>query len=67
MRNYHMRARHYHMPTINVDHIWNLVSEKTRRAWKAKVDAATTDEEKAKVKAPVFNMNKAVSILGKFC
>ena len=49
------------MPTINVDKIWALVSEETRQTYAKNFKAASTPEEKAKVKAPVFNLNKAVS------
>jgi len=61
MRNYHARARHFFMPTINVDKIWALVNEQTREIYAKKFNRANTEEEKAKVKAPVFNLNKAVS------
>uniref|UniRef100_A0A2P2HVM1 Large ribosomal subunit protein uL15 n=1 Tax=Hirondellea gigas TaxID=1518452 RepID=A0A2P2HVM1_9CRUS len=67
MRNYHQRARHFYMPTINIDKIWALVSEDTRNSYKKSYDAAKTDAEKAKVKAPVFNLTKAgfFKVLGK--
>merc|ERR1711970_331285 len=67
MRNYHKRARHFYMPTINVDHIWSLVTEETRDSYRNNYLNARTEEEKAAIKAPVFNMNKAgfSKVLGK--
>merc|ERR1712212_436551 len=56
-----------YMPTINVDHIWALVPEATRDKYRNTYLAAKTVEEKAAVKAPVFNMEKAgyFKVLGK--
>ena len=67
MRNYHMTPKHFYMPTINVDHIWSLVKEETRNKYRNAYLAAKTPEEKALVKAPVFNLNKAgyFKVLGK--
>ncbi|KAF2350368.1 Ribosomal protein L15 [Trinorchestia longiramus] len=67
MRNYHQKSAHVFMPTINVDKIWSLVSEDVRQKYKANFEKADSDEAKAKVKAPVFNLNKAgfYKVLGK--
>merc|ERR1712243_54635 len=67
MDNYHRRARHYHRPHINVDHIWHMVSEETRDAYRKAYQDAKSDEEKAAVKAPVFNLSNIgiFKVLGK--
>merc|ERR1712183_645740 len=52
MRCYHARARHFHRPHINIDHIWALISEEKRDAYRQAYHAAQTEEEKAALKAP---------------
>ena len=55
------------MPTINVENIWALVSEETRDTYRKNFLAAKTDEERAAVKAPVFNLSSAgfFKVMGK--
>merc|ERR1711942_312369 len=67
MRNYHARARHFHKPYLNVDHIWSLVSEEKREEYRKACRAAKTPEEKAAVKVPIFNMTNIciTKVLGK--
>ena len=49
MRHFHLLRNRTHCPTMNVERLWTLVSEKT-----------TEQAEKAKdVKAPVIDVTKA--------
>merc|ERR1719498_195707 len=51
MRYFHMQINRQHMPIINTDKLWSLVSEATRNA-----------ASKSKDKAPVIDVTKSVSI-----
>lgn len=33
MRNFHVRKNQYYSPTINLDKLWTLVSEQTRKKY----------------------------------
>lgn len=33
MRNFHLRKNHYYVPTINIDKVWSLVTEDTRKKY----------------------------------
>ena len=59
MRYFHMTRQQFHCPTINLDRIWTLVSEQTRKKY-AEVDAA-------KDKVPVIDAAAAgfFKVLGK--
>lgn len=50
MRVFHLTRNKYHMPTVNLDRLWSLVSEQTRTAYKDRTD-----------KAPVIDVLQAVS------
>lgn len=56
MRNFHLRKNHYYTPTINLDKIWTLVSEGTRKFY-----------SNVKDKAPVIDVVQAGyhKVLGK--
>lgn len=56
MRNYHLRRNTVYCPTINLDKVWSLVSERKRRMY--------ADE---KTKAPVIDVVQAgyFKVLGK--
>lgn len=51
MRNFHIRKNQHHMPAINLDKLWTLVSEQTREKYK--------DHPEKKV--PVIDVVRAVS------
>ena len=51
-RHFHLQRNQYHNPTVNVDKLWSLVSEQTRKQ-------ATT----LKNKAAVIDVTKAVIII----
>lgn len=53
MRNFHLRKNQHHMPAINLDKLWTLVTEQTREKYK--------DHPEKKV--PVIDVVRAVSIL----
>ena len=50
MRQFHLLRNHQHCPSVNLDKLWAIVTEETR-----KKAAASTD------KAPVIDVTKAVS------
>ena len=52
MRVFHEQKNHKFCPTINIDALWSLVSEQTRKA-----------AGSAKDKAPVIDVTKSVSVL----
>ncbi|CAG9539848.1 unnamed protein product [Cercopithifilaria johnstoni] len=56
MRNYHLRRNRLYCPTVNVDKLWSLVSEKLREVYAEKKD-----------KAPVIDVVRAgyFKVLGK--
>uniref|UniRef100_A0A914GQ52 Large ribosomal subunit protein uL15 n=1 Tax=Globodera rostochiensis TaxID=31243 RepID=A0A914GQ52_GLORO len=56
MRNFHVRKNHYYCPTINLDKLWTLCTERTRKQY-----AEVTD------KAPVIDVVRAGfhKVLGK--
>ena len=49
MRQFHLLRNHQHQPSVNLDKLWSIVSEETR-----KKAAASKD------KAPVIDVTKAV-------
>ena len=51
MRYYHKTMNKFHCPSVNLDKLWSLVSEQTRKVYKDKTD-----------KAPVIDVVRAVSI-----
>lgn len=56
MRVFHKQAAHYHCPSLNLEKLWSLVSEQTRKHY------ATIKD-----KAPVIDVTKAgyFKVLGK--
>jgi len=56
MRNFHVRKNHYYSPTINLEKLWSLATEETRKKY-----AEVTD------KAPVIDVVRAGyhKVLGK--
>jgi len=56
MRHFHLTHNKYFCPTINLDRVWTLVSEQTRKKY-----------ESSKDKAPVIDVTKAgfFKVLGK--
>lgn len=56
MRNFHVRANQLYCPTVNLDKLWTLVSEETRKRY-----------ADVKDKAPVINVLNAGyhKVLGK--
>lgn len=50
MRNYHVRKNQNFCPTINLDHVWSLVTEQTREVYAKQTD-----------KAPVIDVVRAVT------
>ncbi len=51
MRNFHLRKNQHHMPAINLDKLWTLVSEQTKEKYK-------NHPEK---KVPIIDCVRAVS------
>lgn len=51
MRHFHLQRNHEFCPSINIDRLWSLVSEQTRK-----------DYQNIKDKAPVIDVSKAVRI-----
>jgi len=51
MRNFHLRKNQHHMPAINLDKLWTLVSEQTKEKYK--------DHPEKKV--PIIDCVRAVS------
>jgi large subunit ribosomal protein L27Ae len=47
MRVFHLKRNPLHCPTINLDKIWTLVSEETRKKYNTKEKAAVIDVTKA--------------------
>ncbi|XP_077995048.1 large ribosomal subunit protein uL15-like [Glandiceps talaboti] len=56
MRHFHKAKQRYHCPHLNIDKLWSLVSEQTRKYYKDKTD-----------KAPVIDVVRAgyYKVLGK--
>ncbi|KAL7079834.1 hypothetical protein ACQ4LE_000381 [Meloidogyne hapla] len=56
MRNFHLRKNHYYCPVINLDKIWTLVTEETRKKY-----------ADVKDRAPVIDVSRAGyhKVLGK--
>jgi large subunit ribosomal protein L27Ae len=40
MRNFHLRKNHFYVPTINLDKVWSLVTEETRKKYATVTDKA---------------------------
>lgn len=59
MRYFHRTTNQFHMPTVNLDKVWTLVSEQTRLNY-AKADASSD-------KVPVIDCTRAgyFKVLGK--
>jgi large subunit ribosomal protein L27Ae len=57
MRHFHYLKNNYHCPTVNIDTLWSLVSEQTRKAY--------TDRKDGKM--PVIDVTRAgyFKVLGK--
>ena len=53
MRNFHLRKNQHHMPAINLDKLWTLVTEQTKEKY------ANHPEKKV----PVIDVVRAVSLL----
>ena len=52
MRHFHLKRNQYHNPIVNIDKLWALVSEETRKS-------TTTSKDKSAI--PVIDATKAVS------
>ena len=52
MRNFHLRKNQHHMPAINLDKLWTLVTEQTKEKY------ANHPEKKV----PVIDVVRAVSL-----
>lgn len=52
MRNFHLRKNQHHMPAINLDKLWTLVTEQTKEKYK--------DHPEKKV--PIIDVVRAVSL-----
>lgn len=50
MRHFHLKRNQYHTPTVNLDKLWSLVSDQTRK-----------NAEKSKDRVPVIDVTKAVN------
>ena len=57
MRYIHLTRNRYHRPVINLDKLWSLVSDSTKKAYKARDDG----------KAPIIDVVRAVSESSKYC
>jgi len=53
MRHFHKTNNKYHCPTVNLDRIWSLVSEQTKKNYAAKKDGP----------APVIDCVQAVCFI----
>ena len=51
MRHFHVTRNKYYCPTVNLDKLWSLVSERTREVYKDRADG----------KAPVIDVVRHVS------
>ena len=51
MRHFHLTKNKYFCPTVNLDKLWSLVSEKTREVYKERKDG----------KVPVIDVVRHVS------
>jgi len=51
MRYLHLTRNKYHCPVINLDKLWSLVSDGTKKAYKSRDDG----------KAPIIDVVRAVS------
>jgi len=51
MRYIHLTRNRYHCPVINLDKLWSLVSDNTKKAYKSRDDG----------KAPIIDVVRAVS------
>ena len=51
-RHFHLKRNQYFTPTLNLDHLWSLVSEQTR-----------LNAQKSKDRAPVIDVTKAVNYI----
>jgi len=38
MRHFHLLPNHYHCPIVNIDKLWTLVSDQTRKVYAKKTD-----------------------------
>jgi len=47
MRHFHYTKNKHHCPTINIDRVWTLVSEQTRKNYEGKDKAPVIDVTKA--------------------
>ena len=56
MRHFHLKRNQYYCPIVNIDKLWSLVSEETRKKYATEKD-----------KAPVIDVTKAgyFKVLGK--
>ena len=56
MRHFHLKRNQYYCPIVNIDKLWSLVSEETRKKYSTEKD-----------KAPVIDVTKAgyFKVLGK--
>ncbi len=52
VKQFHVKRNRYFQPVVNLDRIWSLVSEDTRKAAEANKD-----------KAPVIDVTKAVNLI----
>ena len=51
MRHFHLTKNRYYCPTVNLDNLWSLVSDKTREVYKERKDG----------KVPVIDVIRHVS------
>ena len=57
IRHFHYKKNQHHVPVVNIDKLWSLVSEQTRKAYTDRKDG----------KAPVIDVTRAgyFKVLGK--
>lgn len=67
MRHFHLMKNQYFTPTVNVDKLWSLVSEQTRKSAKTLKDKATViDVTKAVIYYLLINLHQGYfKVLGK--
>lgn len=53
MRHFHLTRNKYYCPTVNLDKLWSLVSERTREVYKKRTDG----------KVPVIDVIRHVSYI----
>lgn len=63
MRHYHLTKQQYHCPIVNLDKLWTLVSEQTRKKYAATKDVVPVIDT---LRAVSRNENKVKNFINTF-